>query len=194
MRQILVAGTEREPVFLANDGRDHHFHGNVQVLHHAFEHGNLLRVLLPENGDIRLREVKKNVDNGANAAKMRRAGTPAKPLRAGGFRDVGGKCRRIHRSRRRRKKNVRSVSAANLAVRIKRARIFFVVFVRSELRGIDENGNDEDVGARAGFVHERSVSGMKIAHGRDEGDSFSLRAERESRLLKFFGVVNDFHR
>ena len=83
---------------------------------------------------------------------------------------------------------------ADAAVVVESARIFFVVFVRAELGRVDEDGNDEHVGARARFVHQGRVSRVQVAHGRDERDRFALRTERERGSLKFVGVVNDFHR
>ena len=65
-----IAGTQRQAVGLTHDGADHQPHVEVEVLHQPADHLDLLKILLPKVGNVRLHQVEQFQDNSGDAAEM----------------------------------------------------------------------------------------------------------------------------
>src|SRR5207248_762785 len=84
------------------------------------------------------------------------------------------------------------IDAAPLELRpigIQRARIAIEVFVRPELKSIDEDAGDDAIPMAARNVDERQVTRVQIAHRGNEGDALGLC----EAIAKLIGWLNDDH-
>ncbi len=192
-REILVAGTAGETVRFADQGGHDDVDGHVEIADHPLDDQRLLRVLLAEDGDIRAGEIEQLQADRADAAEMDGAGKTAKRLRQRCFRYPCGEVRSVHVRRRGIEDGVHAAFAAEPFVPFEIARIFVKVFVGAELRGIDENGDDDLVRLRFGDVHEGEMAVMEIAHRGDEADGEVLFMPAVAQLADFSGSLADVH-
>jgi len=92
------------------------------------------------------------------------------------------------------KHQVHARPLAGGAVGRERPRIGRVVFVGSELGGVDENRNHRGSGLLPGDADQRQVSGMQISHCGHEPNAFALGPEDQRGLLHFKCGFDDSHR
>ena len=78
-------------------------------------------------------------------------------------------------------------------VRRERTRVVVRVLVGTELQRIDEDAGDHEVGALAGFLHQRDMTGVEVAHGRHETDAFALAARAGDRGAQVGDGLDDVH-
>ena len=57
-----------------------------------------------------------------------------------------------------------------------RVRGYGQVFAGAELQRVDEDAGDDEVGALCGFLHQRGVAGVEVAHGRYQADALAFAA------------------
>ena len=83
--------------------------------------------------------------------------------------------------------------AAEVGVLLEGAGVGVEVFVGAELGGVDEVGDDDEVGVLAGDADEGEVSFVEVAHGGDEADGSAGGAGLEGEGLEFAGGFYDLH-
>jgi hypothetical protein len=177
-RQVLIAGAHREPVGIAYRGRADDFHRHAQVRDHAADDGQLLKVLLAEHRDVRLHDVEQLRHHGADALEKPRAKFALQDARQSRHLDARGALGAVgidlaHFGA---EHEVAAGSGQHAGVLERRARIVREVLVRPELHRIHENAGDEALAVAACRIDETHVSGVQVAHGRDEGHPQALPA------------------
>ena len=145
-----VAARQREAVGLADGLADLDPHGDVEVADEPPDHGDLLGVLLTEERDVGLGHVEELGHDGRDAGEVLLAARLALQRGAdAGDADARGEARRIDLGGRGREQQVgaglgREPGVARLVARVG-AEVLGVV----ELRRVDEQRHDDDVGRRA---------------------------------------------
>ena len=74
------------------------------------------------------------------------------------------------------------------------SRVCVEVFAGAELQRVDEDADDHEVGAFAGFLYQRSMAGVEVAHGRHEADALAFAAGARHRGAQFWTVLTVFMR
>ena len=162
-----------------------------QVAHEVADHRQLLVVLAPERGDVRLHLVEQPRDHGDHAVEMPRAMRAVEhvgdPGHAHAHRAVGAE--RVHRPDRRPPQQVAAGAVEPLRVLFGRARIAREILVRAELGRVHEHAGDDAVGMRARQLDQRKMARVQVAHRRHESHAqafaLPLRDLRAQRLELF---------
>ena len=167
-RKIGVARGQGEAVDVALDRDRPYFDRHVQIGGHRADQSELLRVLLPEEGDVRANEVEHLVDDLEHAREMRGASLSLEDCghRPGIDTDKG-----VARIDVLGLGSVNGLDADRLEkgqIGLKVARVGFVVFARPELQGVDEDRDDHIVRRLLRGPNERKVPFVKRAHRHDK--------------------------
>jgi hypothetical protein len=101
------------------------------------------------------------------------------------------KARRVDFLDRGREDEIRRDARQPVDVRRKRARIAREVFIRAELRGIDENRDDDAVGRPSRRLDKRQMAGVQRAHRRHQADSLASGAPRANVAAQFVDRADD---
>jgi hypothetical protein len=137
------------------------------------DHSELLVVLAPEHGDIRLHLVEQPRDHGGHAIEM--AGAMGALQRVGHARhahlDRAVGAIRIHGFDRGQPQHVATGLLQATGIGSGRARISAEILVRPELGRIHEHAGDHPVGMLARQPHQRMMPRMQVAHGGHEADA-----------------------
>ena len=192
-RQVGVPGRHREAVLFADERRADDPHGNVQVAHHAADHGELLRVLAAEHRHVRARDVEEFEHDREDAREMDRPERPAHDLGELRLDERDGRVGAVHLLGRRREDGVDPLGAQQREVALFVARISLEIFVRPELGRIHEDGDDDAPGLLFGEADEREVPFVQEAHRGDDGDGFSGAVPRVGEGGEGFFRAADFH-
>ena len=80
------------------------------------------------------------------------------------------------------------------SVAIEVARIGAEVFIGTELRGVDENGDHKPIASLPAVPHETEVPLVQKSHRRNEGDAAPVTALRLAPLSHLGDGFNDLHR
>ena len=147
------------------------FQAEEQIADHAANDGQLLVVFLAEDGGMGTDDVEELGHHGADAAKMAGSLRAAESARKLGFVHESRIARRIHLVRTRRENRIRAMRSANFQIGLHGARVFGQVFVRTELRWVNENADHDGAalaGVRACRIDQRSMAGVQRTHRRDE--------------------------
>jgi len=67
------------------------------------------------------------------------------------------------------------------------------IFVRPELRRIDENADNNDVGIFFGNTDQRKMPVMQISHRRNKADVFAGLDQQSCLLLQLFRCIDNLH-
>ena len=146
------------------------------VAHEAADDAELLGVFFAEDGDVGLDDLEEFGDDGADAVEVAGAGGSAEGLGEGGFGDADAGVGGVHFGGGGVEDDVYAFGDAAGAVGGEGAGVGGVVFVGAELGGVDEDGDDDDVGVFFGEADEGEVAFVEVAHGGDEADAFAGRA------------------
>ena len=155
-------------MFAHRAGTDHP-DAEVEIARHLRHDPQLLKILLAEDRDIRPALGEQLADHGGDAAEEVR---PKAVLETGGGRtlghDPGGEAVRVHRL------DVRIPDQVNLLggefgdVGFPGARIGTEILRRRELRGVDEDRNDDFLRPAFRESHQRHMPVVKRSHGRHQ--------------------------
>ncbi|MNS56012.1 hypothetical protein D3C72_888610 [compost metagenome] len=74
---------------------------------------------------------------------------------------------------------------------LQRARVARQIVGTIELHRVNENRHHDDIGAGFRFVDQFHVAIMQIAHGRDQGDTFTLLTQAANVLTQQWQGFND---
>ena len=177
-----VARREGEAVVFADGVEAVDFDGHAEVADHASDDGELLVVLLSEDGVVGLEEVDEFEDDGADSVEMAGAGGAAEVFGEEGFGDGDGVVSCVELAGFGCKEKIDSFGLGGSEVSFPGAWIGLEVGGAVELEGVDEDaGEDGAFGADdvAGFAEEGCMSGVQGAHGGDErGGVFRAGAVR----------------
>lgn len=173
--EIDVTRAHREAVGLSHNWADSNFHRDIQIAHHAANNESLLGVLLAEESDVRLHDIEELEDDRAHAAKVAGAAEAAEMLGERRFFDPGGEIGRVHIGGVRCKDQIYAFFCAGAAVGSEGTRVFLKVLFWTELRGVDEDGDDDPIAVATRGAYEGQVAFVQSAHGGDEGDAQPLR-------------------
>ena len=172
--QVTVARTQREAVLGAHGRRTDDRDGQVQVLDGTSDHGELLEVLLAEDRDVRRHLGEQFGDDGGDAAEEVRAEPVLEPGLGGACRfDANGEAFRIHDVGCRRPDEIGAGFGQRRDVRLESSRVTAEVLGRRELGRVDEDGDDDPVGAAARLFDKGKVAAVQRAHGRHQPKSAS---------------------
>src|SRR5690242_19424016 len=84
---------------------------------------------------------------------------------------------RINIFNRRRKDVIDSYCRSQISIARKIARVLHVIFLRTELNGINEYRNDHFIGHFPRFANKAQVTFVESSHGWDKSDSLTIRAK-----------------
>ena len=173
-------------------GAPTNFGGDVEIARETLDHQELLVILLAEDRDVGLRLIEELRHHRRHAGKMRR---PKSVFEVGGRRPLEHDFRRkawgIDLVDRRREDEIRGDAAKLLDIRRKRARIAGEIFIRAELRRIDENRDDDAVRRLTRRVDERQMAGVERAHRRHKADALAGGAARAHIAAQFVDGADD---
>jgi hypothetical protein len=127
-----------------------------------------LAILLAEDGDVGLHEVKELENDSAHAMKEsgpRRAFELVRERRRLHAIDLR---RRIHLLLLRREQHVDAFALETLTIGLHGSRVAVEILVRPELQPVDENARDDGVAVLAGDPAQRKMAGVQVAHRRHE--------------------------
>ena len=142
----------------------------------------LLVVLLAEERDVRADDVEQLRDDGQHPGEVARAAPrpPARRPSGPGSTVASWRPRGYMSSTPGREHQLDALVAADLQVRLQRARVAGEVLGRAELQGVDEDRHRDDPGARhaARVPDQLAVALVQRTHRRDERDAPAGRAQR----------------
>src|SRR4030095_7049054 len=165
--QVRIARTQREPVALPNGLHTNHAHGQIEIAHHAPQHGELLVILEAKDSSIGLGDGEELQYNCTDAAEMSRTRCAAQGSAHEFFIDPCRVIRCVHRFCGWMKDGIRSLRCADRLVCRERSGIPCEIFLRSKLSRIYENADDYR-SSRAcnlpGAFDQRGVSGVESPH------------------------------
>jgi hypothetical protein len=93
-------------------------------------------------------------------------------------RDGRLKAGRIHRGMGRRKQHVYALFPAHGRISFQLPRVARKIFVRTELRGIDKDADDDRIAAYSRGADERAMTLVQSSHRRDEPDAHAFSMPR----------------
>ena len=166
-----VATGHGEPVALALGVAHLDAHRHVEVRDHAFDHRNLLGVLLSEVGKIRRYHAEKFRHHRGDAAEV--GGSTRRALEAVGEAedlDSAGKAVRVDLLDRRSEQDVGAGLLGEAGIVGLAARIELEVGALVKLRGIDEQGDDHQVALFSSTTDQREMSFVQGPHRGDKSD------------------------
>ncbi len=172
-READVATRESQAVAFAHDRAAHNVDRERQVGHHLAHDGQLLEVLLAEIGPARSGDGEELGHDGGDPVEMAGSRRPFPPFADADNRNRRGNGRgpvRVHLTHRGSEHHVDARCGAHFPVPVQGAGVVRDVLGVTELEGVDENADRDDIvlGPRPG--HERDVTGMQGAHRRDQPD------------------------
>ena len=101
--------------------------------------------------------------------------------------------RRIELVRGRREQEIDALGLGDPRVRGLVARVAGEVIGRVELRWVDEEADDDDVGLLPGRAHQGDVPGVEGAHRRHQADALAARPRLAKRLAHLGDGAHDPH-
>ncbi len=191
--QIGVARREGETVGIALGRHPDDLDGESLVPNHLPDDGELLEILLSEQGDVGADLVEQPRHHRRHAVEMARAGGAVETLAeaSGADRDLGAA--RIHGLDVRRPDEGAAFLLQQLGVGRLPPGVGGKVLMRRELGRIDEDRGDDVARPAPPFRDQRHVAGMERAHGRDEGDNTPVRPQGGYRVPQRFDVTDNLH-
>ena len=146
--KVDVARAQRQPVRLADDGAHYNFGRQTQIGDHAAHDSTLGCILLAEEGAVGLGRHEQLGNDGGYSAKVAGAGLAIEAIDEACNLDKRGRAGRVELFDRWGKDDDRAFGLSQSAVGFEAAWIASVVFVGSELGGVDEDA-DGDTSAEA---------------------------------------------
>src|SRR6185436_6361158 len=166
--QAGVARRQRQAVGVSHYRYDVDLQVKIQITDDLLDHGDLLRVLLPEERDMGLDGREELHADRRDAAEVPWPAFAFEPDRRTLDVDPRAESGWIQLFDGRRKDDVDAGSRGSLGVLRFVSRVCGIVLRVAELRGIDEDAGDDDVRCFPGRVEQRNVARVEGAHGRDE--------------------------
>ena len=177
-----VAARERQAVGLAHGGADLDAHRQVEVADQRADDERLLRVLLAEERHVGPDHVQQLGHDGGDAVEVAHAAVLAlERLGQAAHVDRRREARRIDLVERGREEQVGAGLGRQRGVALLVARVGGQVAGLVELRGVDEERDDDDVARRARVADEAQMALVQRAHRRHEADD-ALLAPRRAQL------------
>lgn len=170
--ELAVSGGEGQAIGFPDGGVSDDFDGDIEIADHAANEGKLLEVLVPEDGELGLKDVEELEHDGQDAIEVARPGGSAKVLREERFGDEGGVIGGIQAWDLRGEDEVHAFFFAESEIVIDRLGVVLEVLGAVELNGIDENRNGDGSGGSdffTGCSDELEVSFVESSHGGHEG-------------------------
>ena len=143
-------------------------HGNIKVSDKSSDHGELLSVLLPKKRDVRTDQVQGLRDNQGNTSKVRRTSRTLKDVCERTSVNTSGCRNRVHIVIRGSPYNISTDCRQSLHIRVQSARIGIVIFSRRELRGVDEDRDNNVISKLVGLPDKFQMASVQRAHSHDK--------------------------
>ena len=144
----------------------------AEIRDHAAKDGDLGRVFLAEEGEVRLGGDEQLGDDGGDAAKMAGAGCAVEAIaEAGDLDESGVGAVGVKFFDRGREENIGAFGFGERAVGLEAAGIAGIVLVGAELRGVDEEAHGDLRHAVPPQSNQRRVAGVERAHGGHQTDA-----------------------
>ena len=191
-RQIFVARTGGEAVFVAHQRRANDLGGDIEVAHHALDDQQLLIVFLAKNRDMGEGLQQQFRHHNRHPAEEMRAAVPAQPLRDTADLNAGREMLRIHFIACRCVDQMTAAPGHHGGVIGLLAGVSIKVFMGRKLRRIDEDGDNDAVRLRLGFVNQAHMPDMKRAHGRHQSDLQAVLLPGFNLCAQVFDSSNNF--
>src|SRR5262249_9667760 len=159
----------RQSVGLTYGGYAANFDRDIEVANHAPNDQKLLKVFLPEHGEIRSDDVEELQDDGSHAPKMSRPAFTFQCLRDAWHLDVGLECsRRVNRKSGRSKDRTCATLCTPRVVGFRCPGVASEILLGSELGGIDEDRNHDEVRVSARRLNQLYVAVVQGPHRRNK--------------------------
>src|SRR5262245_51594472 len=130
----------------------------MQIADEFLYYYHLLGVALPEEGELRTNEIEQDSQGRGHAAEIARAGRPFEFVAQSFDLDVGGEPGRVHLIVTRREYVIDADGRELVGVARQIARELFELLLRSELRRVNKDRNDNGVGHPAGLAHHAEMA------------------------------------
>jgi len=144
--EVAIARAESEAIGVASGGGGHNLDQEIKVGDEFADDSDLLGVLLAEDGDVGLNDVEEFGDDGGDAAEMGGAGYAFKGFGDGFLTDVGGVAVGVEFLFGGTEDVVGTGGLGFDGVALRISRVLGGVFAGAKLSGVDENGDDDDIG------------------------------------------------
>jgi hypothetical protein len=167
-----IARGHRQPVRLSDCGASGYLDRDIQIPRHPAHHLQLLKILFPEKGHIRLCLQKQLGNHRGHPVEMAGAMRPAQGIGQARNPHIGGKTGGIDLIRIRYINQITAKWCQFQRVCFFGSGIVFQIIRVVELFGIDKNGHDHPVTAFHRRAHKAQMSFMQRAHGRHNRNGF----------------------
>ena len=192
-REVGIARTHGKAIGLPDRGQPDDLDIHIQILHHPLDGDQLLVVFLAEEGQVRLDDVEELGHHRGHTAEVSRAGGPAEVLGHVVHLDGCLKTVGVHLPGRGVKANIHTDVLDEREVPLHITRILCIVLARPELRGVDEDADDQYIPSLSRLPHEREMPFVQIPHGGDKGNDHPLTSVLLGTLLHLAGLNDDLH-
>ena len=169
--KIAIARTHRQSVGFAYRRTNDNFKRKIEIAHHLSQDRNLRRILLSEEGKIRLDDVEQFGDHRGHSAKMPRPRSSIKSVADALDVDKRRSAVGIHHFCSRSEDDIDALGLEHLAILFQSARIAAEILIGAELRWVHEDRDDNDVATLARCLHQGTMAGMQRAHGGHKTDA-----------------------
>ncbi|EVT88823.1 hypothetical protein Z046_26780 [Pseudomonas aeruginosa VRFPA09] len=193
--EVTVARGQREAIGGAHRRLAEDLHRQVEVADQLADHRQLLEILFAEQREVRLDHVQQLADHGRHAFEMAGTTGAAKAFGDAGNMDAGLPVHAVgvHFLDGRGEQQVAAGFEQAFLVGCEGSRVFVEVFAGAELQRVDEDADDHEVGAFAGFLYQRGMAGVEVAHGRHEADALAFAAGARHRGAQFTDGLDGVH-
>ena len=146
----------------------------------------MLKIFFTEAGDVRLDQVKQLADDSRNAAKMPRTARAFQHGRKPGNVNVsmGFSTVRVDLFYRGRENQIHFALVQLFAVFLQGPWVTSQVLRAVELHRVNENTDDDHIGAGFGFVDQLHVAIMQVAHGRYQRHTLAFHTQAANLLTQ----------
>ena len=166
---------------------------DIKIADELADHGELLKILFTETGNVGLRLVEQFGDDQRDPIKMPRARRAAIIVAGAADMDFGGKTLGIDFRRIGCPDQIDTDRSKFFKVRLQRARIGSKVFVRAKLRRIDKDRYDHGIALSLCLLDQGEMTGMERAHGRHQRDPLACYFQRTDMLSQFIQLIDGLH-
>jgi len=168
-----IPGGEGQAVLFSNGGMTDDFDRDIQVADHSADERKLLEVLVSENSEVRLDQVKELEDNRQDTIEVSRTARSAEIPGEQGLAEEDRVIRMVKGFFFRSEGDVDTFGFAELKIFYERLRIIGKVADLVELDRVDKDRDDHGAGGSdqlTGFAEECEMALMESSHCRDKGE------------------------
>ena len=166
--EVLVTRRESNTITIAHNLYALNAHGDIKIADKSSDNSELLSILLTKKRDLWADQVQGLRDNQGDTRKVRRTRCAFKDVRDRTSVNTSGCGNRISIVIRGSPNDISTHCRQGLHIRIQSARIGIIVFSRRELRGVDEDRDNDVISEFVGLPNEFQMASVQRSHSHDE--------------------------